>query len=126
MQEEFYGCSDVTITNDGSAIVTNGPVTSATISLTTSQIPTVTATTQATTTQVPSITTTRFIESGNEKCKNGDGYYADLSSGCQNYYVCQFTGTQFATITNHSCPGGLLFDSGMKICNWANQVNCRI
>jgi hypothetical protein len=100
VQEEFYGCSDVTITNNGSSVVTSSPLTSTPVSLTTSRE-------SSTTTQVPIITTTRFIESGNNKCFNGDGYYADVSSGCQNYYVCQFTGTQYTTIINHSCPTGL-------------------
>jgi hypothetical protein len=100
-------------------------VTSSQVSLTTSQVLSTTTIVPSTTTQLPTITTTRFIESGNNKCNNGDGYYADVSSGCQNYYVCQFTGTQYATITNHSCPPGLLFDSGMRICNWANQVVCK-
>ena len=70
------------------------------------------------------ITTTKFIGNGNGKCPNGDGYYVDYSSGCQNYYLCNFSGTSYQTVTNYSCPNGLLFDDKLKVCNWANQVSC--
>ena len=67
---------------------------------------------------------TTFIPNKNDKCKQGDGLYADLNSNCENYYQCIFSGTGFERIVNFSCPTGLRFDSILKICNWANQVKC--
>jgi chitinase len=62
--------------------------------------------------------------SGNHKCFKGDGYYADRTTGCQQYYVCVFTNTVYAQINYHTCPPGTLFDEKATACNYANQVTC--
>ena len=54
----------------------------------------------------------------------GDGYYADRTTGCQQYYVCVFTGTVYQQIHYHICPPGTLFDERSGSCNYANQVTC--
>ena len=59
----------------------------------------------------------------NEKCQK-DGYFPDKTTNCQSYYVCNFTGTIWATITYHNCPGGLLFDVTHTACNFPQQVQC--
>jgi len=47
-------------------------------------------------------------------------------SNCKNFYLCKFSGTQYETIVNHSCPEGLLFDEALKMCNWENKVICNL
>lgn len=61
-----------------------------------------------------------------EKCPQGDGVYVDPNSNCQNYYLCNYSGTNFETIAQYSCPAGLLFDETSKNCNWAHLVTCTI
>lgn len=47
-----------------------------------------------------------------------DGSYPDLDNNCQTYYTCHshlFFGHQY-------CPGGLVFNQLIGICDWANHV----
>jgi hypothetical protein len=53
-----------------------------------------------------------------------DGYFADTGSGCSNYYVCAYTGTQYAMKYTFSCPSGTLFDSTLNACNYEADVTC--
>ncbi|KAI8783669.1 Chitin binding domain containng protein [Biomphalaria glabrata] len=48
-----------------------------------------------------------------------DGYYPDVETGCSSFYVCLnhvYMGRQY-------CPGALVFDPDLKICNWPSQVS---
>lgn len=83
--------------------------------------PTDTTTTE-TTSQTTSSTTTK--DNSNDKCPNGDGYYADKETSCRNFYYCLYTGTSNAIIYQFTCPAGLLFDQKLKICNYPNVVVC--
>jgi len=113
VQEEFYGCSDVSISLDGSGVVNP----TAAPPVITTGAPAITTSTTA--------TTTKFVSSVTGKCKNGDGYFADFESGCRNYYICQFTGTSYESVISQTCPSGLLFDNINKVCNYTNLVTCR-
>ncbi|RWS12301.1 hypothetical protein B4U79_00244 [Dinothrombium tinctorium] len=48
------------------------------------------------------------------------GYYADVSSGCQVYHVCQRDGRQDAFL----CPNGTLFNQKLLTCDFWNLVDC--
>lgn len=96
----FLGCADVKI---GSGSTSGGTVVQAT-------------------TQKPSVVTP--APSTSNKCPNGDGTYADKSSGCRNYYMCVNTGTQYAQISTFTCPSNLVYDSKTKVCNYPNLVTC--
>ncbi|GJQ82898.1 hypothetical protein Trydic_g5904 [Trypoxylus dichotomus] len=48
------------------------------------------------------------------------GYYADVSSGCQVYHMCDGLGRQFS----YSCPNTTLFQQRMLICDHWYMVNC--
>ncbi len=74
-QEQFYGCADVTISMDGSPL--EEPYT-------TTARPASTDTTKQTYTNRPAGETTTshpITGSTNTKCPNGDGYFADFSTG---------------------------------------------
>jgi chitinase len=101
--------------SSGSTVSTMSTTTRSTVSASS----TISASTSTSTTTT---TTTRTTQSS--QCYNGDGYYADKTSNCQQFYVCYFTGTQFATVTYISCPNGLLFDASITACNFAQQVTC--
>ncbi len=59
------------------------------------------------------------------KCFNGDGFYANVTSGCKKFYQCHMTKTvRFAKITDYSCPESFLFDSITKACRLAPLVKC--
>ena len=49
------------------------------------------------TSSTSTISTTQVPVTGDiaQKCKNGNGYYPDLASGCREYYVCLFFGIVF-------------------------------
>lgn len=103
----------------------NGPFstfapTTATLPVTTPTLPP-TSTTPGTTTTGPGGVTNA---PSNDKCFRGDGYYADKTTGCQQYYVCVFTGTIYQQIHYHTCPPGTIFDERSGSCNYANQVTC--
>lgn len=106
--------------SSGSTVSTMSTTTVSTAS--TSSTSTTSTTTTTTTTSATTTTTTRTTQSG--QCYKGDGYYPDKTTNCQQYYICNFTGTQFATITYISCPNGLLFDATITACNFAQQVIC--
>ncbi|XP_048517580.1 uncharacterized protein LOC109541526 isoform X2 [Dendroctonus ponderosae] len=48
------------------------------------------------------------------------GYYADVSTGCQVYHMCDGLGRQFS----YSCPSKTLFQQRMLICDHWYMVNC--
>ena len=51
--------------------------------------------------------------------------YADISSGCQKYYECIYTGTVNQAIYNKTCLNGLAFDAkGIKNCRYPNEFTC--
>jgi len=60
-------------------------------------------------------------------CFNGDGFYPDYESNCNQYYVCLFTeqNTEHANIRYLNCPGNLQFDMKLKACNFPGQVECQ-
>ena len=58
------------------------------------------------------------------KCAAGDGYHADIASGCTKFYLCQFSGTPYESIISFTCPNSLLFDTKIKACNYMHSVNC--
>ncbi|RNA43942.1 acidic mammalian chitinase-like [Brachionus plicatilis] len=57
-------------------------------------------------------------------CFNRDGYYPDIKSGCQKFYVCVYYGTQHQQIHYFDCPKGTLFDTVNGICNHEYLVKC--
>ncbi len=121
-QEEFYGCSDVSITSDGSATTASRTSRFTTATPITTRPIVTSIFTEPVTTQA--VITTK-IQSLTGKCPQGDMFYLDRSqSNCKSFYLCKFSGTQYETIVNHSCPEGLLFDESLKMCNWENKVVC--
>ena len=58
------------------------------------------------------------------KCSAGDGYHADVASGCTKFYLCQFSGTPHESVISFTCPNSLLFDTKIKACNYMHSVNC--
>ena len=51
-----------------------------------------------------------------------DGMFAYNS--CTQYVQCVYTSTVYAYKVAFTCPSGTLFDSNLRVCNWANQVTC--
>ncbi len=101
------------------ATTTLSTVVPTSISVITNGVSTTTKTT--TTTQASSTTSTTTVSS---ICKNGDGYYQDVASGCKNYIICAFTATLRPIIKVLSCADGLLFDIDTMGCNYASLVKC--
>ncbi|KAL1489273.1 hypothetical protein ABEB36_014203 [Hypothenemus hampei] len=52
--------------------------------------------------------------------KRISGYYADVSTGCQIYHMCDGLGRQFS----YKCPNKTLFQQRMLICDHWYMVNC--
>lgn len=50
---------------------------------------------------------------------NAYGFYADIASGCEGYYLCDITGS-----FKFSCPAGTLFNEKVSFCDWAPNVEC--
>nr|XP_023014561.1 DNA-directed RNA polymerase II subunit RPB1 [Leptinotarsa decemlineata] len=50
----------------------------------------------------------------------GAGYYADVTTGCQVYHMCDGLGRQFS----YKCPNATLFQQRMLICDHWYMVNC--
>ncbi|XP_023714824.1 uncharacterized protein LOC111868435 isoform X2 [Cryptotermes secundus] len=48
------------------------------------------------------------------------GYYADISSGCQLYHMCDLEGRRYT----NACPKMTLFQQRMMICDHWYMVNC--
>lgn len=147
IQEEFYGCSDVTIV--GSSATTNKNKYSTTTYKRTTTQPTTTTTTtveiideeqvteeiitdellteeviteellteEITTEEMP--TTTR----SNNLCLK-DGYFPDVSKDCTEYFICQNSGTNSVKITRVKCPNGLKFNKQLNICDWPSVTKC--
>lgn len=57
-------------------------------------------------------------------CPNGDGYYPDYKTNCQNYYICVYSGTSHERVLTYSCPYGQAFEKRLKICNSYDSVIC--
>ena len=51
-----------------------------------------------------------------------DGLFA--YNACTQYVQCVYTNTPNALKVLQNCPSGTLFDNGIQVCNWANQVVC--
>jgi len=49
-----------------------------------------------------------------------EGLHADLSSGCQRFYMCHENGRS----GRFSCPVGTLFNTNLGVCDWASKVDC--
>jgi chitinase len=58
-------------------------------------------------------------------CANGDGFYADYESKCQQYRRCLFVNTDNSNVQYSTCPDGLLFDENLNVCNHAALVKCK-
>ena len=93
--------------------------------------PTVTTNSYYTTNTRPSTTqsftfqpSTSTFNTNGSRCPQDGVFYPNYSTGCQKFYVCAYTGTQYEKITDYSCPPGLLFDPQMKACNYAHLVSC--
>ncbi|CAF0748267.1 unnamed protein product, partial [Brachionus calyciflorus] len=69
------------------------------------------------------ITTKSQVE--NNKCPDGDGFYADFASNCEKYYFCVNQGKPEASILNFKCPQNLRYDMNTKSCNFASSVSCK-
>ena len=82
----------------------------------------ITTTTTTTTTKTLKSTTTKTL--GSKLCYKGDGYYADTETECRKYYLCAFTKTIYEQISYIECPGKLLFDQNLLLCNEPNLVQC--
>ena len=48
-----------------------------------------------------------------------EGYFADIKTGCQKYYVCAASGSFY-----FPCPGGLLFSDARTQCDYGYNVDC--
>jgi len=56
------------------------------------------------------------------ECKGRpEGLHADVSSGCQRFYMCHENGRS----GRFSCPAGTLFNTSLGVCDWAAKVNCK-
>ena len=80
-----------------------------------------TKTTTVTTTTSTKTSTKTSTTNPTNLCFNGDGYYPDLSSGCQKFYICFLGATR---IEYQYCPSGTLFDKITGACNWEYLVKC--
>jgi len=55
------------------------------------------------------------------ECKDrAEGLHADVSSGCQRFYMCHENGRS----GRFTCPAGTLFSTTLGVCDWAAKVNC--
>jgi len=56
------------------------------------------------------------------ECKGRpEGLHADVSSGCQRFYMCHENGRS----GRFSCPAGTLFNTSLGVCDWAAKVKCK-
>ncbi|GAU88315.1 hypothetical protein RvY_01036-2 [Ramazzottius varieornatus] len=53
-------------------------------------------------------------------CGGRVGLFADISSGCHNFFMCHANGS----LVNQSCPGSLLFNERSFMCDWPTNVRC--
>jgi len=49
-----------------------------------------------------------------------EGLHADVSSGCQRFYMCHESGRS----GRFTCPVGTLFNTHLGVCDWATKVDC--
>lgn len=88
-----------------------------TIAIPTMNIPTTTTSTKR---PISSLATVKSLNQ-DPRCLNGDGYYADISSDCKDYYICVFTDTPMQKIIQKSCPEGTQYL--LIFINFPNKVN---
>lgn len=50
-----------------------------------------------------------------------EGLHADVSTGCQRFYMCHENGRS----GRFSCPVGTLFNTSVGVCDWAAKVECK-
>jgi hypothetical protein len=125
--EQFYGCADIEI------FEINTTAESTTTASTTS---TTTATTQTTTISeaktslknLQLLTISKLLSTttslGSKLCYRGDGYYSDTETECRKYYLCAFSKSIYEQISYIECPGNLLFDQKLLVCNDPKLVDC--
>ncbi|CAH1388547.1 unnamed protein product, partial [Nezara viridula] len=53
-------------------------------------------------------------------CGSNQGYVADISSGCQVFYICLGSGAGEPMM----CPNGTLFNQEVLVCDWWYNVEC--
>lgn len=55
------------------------------------------------------------------ECKDrAERLHADVSSGCQRFYMCHENGRS----GKFTCPAGTLFSTSLGVCDWAAKVKC--
>lgn len=62
----------------------------------------------------------RMKEDKFECVDKAEGLHADVSSGCQRFYMCHENGRS----GRFSCPVGTLFNTSLGVCDWAAKVEC--
>jgi len=62
----------------------------------------------------------RMKEDKFECLDKDEGLHADVSSGCQRFYMCHENGRS----GRFSCPIGTLFNNLLGVCDWAGKVDC--
>ncbi|CAF0926589.1 unnamed protein product, partial [Brachionus calyciflorus] len=130
-QEEFYGCSDISVgtsqiyPNTNDSFIFKPPVYEP--QKTTHKMPHYHFPTTTYFKQIQTPTTTPFLYETTSnvtfKCPN-NGLYANYAKGCREFYSCVHVGTRWENVVSMSCPASLLFDNRVKSCNYANLVNC--
>ncbi|XP_046450702.1 chondroitin proteoglycan 2-like [Daphnia pulex] len=73
-----------------------------------------------TTTTVTPRTTPPRITPGPFECPESNGYFSSPYS-CSQFYICQ-DGTPIL----NDCPAGLYYNALLNICDWPNNVDCKI
>ncbi|OQV21631.1 hypothetical protein BV898_04531 [Hypsibius exemplaris] len=53
-------------------------------------------------------------------CSRGIGIFADVQSGCRNFFTCHANGS----LVNQTCPSLLLFNERSLFCDWPSHVRC--
>jgi len=59
------------------------------------------------------------IDRGTSQNCNHDGELLENTDNCRKYYKCAQ-----GLPSPQSCPGSLVFDTGLKICNWPDNTPC--
>jgi hypothetical protein len=87
----------------------------------TTQAPVVTTTTTTTTTTTAATSSTTLIDYS--KCPSGQRF-SPHSTDCAKFLQCERSPTGTLVETEVLCPGGLLFNNNIKVCDWPHNVVC--
>lgn len=120
-QEEFYGCSDISI---GQSFPASQFYQSFYFPKSTVPSPSTKPWTQSIFHKFTSIS--NLFESNSNvsfKCPN-NGLYPNYQTGCREFYSCWHVGTRWENVVSMSCPARLLFDNRVKSCNYEQLVDC--